>query len=263
MLLCLLPLPFDAAVEVIPSVTDRSACAASRRGDRSSVRGNPLFLFELLEAVRTSGGGGAAGLDRGAHRRRDRPALARRPDDPPVRGGAGSSSTRTACAVDADARRSTAASGRGCRPRELDGTPRLRFRNSLIRETAYEGLPYRRRRPPRSGRRGDRGPCRLVDRREVGALRCTSSRLSAGEGVALLPRRRPCACHLRQRRGYRFYERALVAGRGLRSLSDDDRAGTWKALGAAREAAGSFDLAFEAYQRASRLLRHDPVSRSR
>ena len=268
--ICLLPLPLDAAVEAIHSVTEHDPLAphlVEEIARRSA--GNPLFLFELLETVRTTGSVEALPDSIEALVAAEIDRLS--PGDRTILRFAAVLGTSfdedlLAAAVGDDAALDGGVWERLHELVELEGPRRLRFRNTLIRETAYEGLPYRRRRLlHRRVAESIEAHAGSSTEEEVGALALhffeAQMREKAWE-YCLRAADRARAIYANVE-ATRFYERALVAGRGLRSLSDDDRAGTWKALGAAREAAGSFDLAFEAYQRASRLLRHDPVRQAR
>ena len=103
---------------------------------------------------------------------------------------------------------------------EPDG--RLRFRNTLIRDAAYEGLPYRRRRVLH-GRVGEtiEATAGISLEEEVGVARAPLLRGAAlGQGVGVLPSgRRPRAARLRERRRPPLLRaRPLAAGRRLRSV---------------------------------------------
>ena len=174
-----------------------------------------------------------AGLRRVRHRRRDRPPLAHRPHDPPLRLGARSERSTEHCfatAVRATMSTSMPASGTA---RTASSTAvadgELRFRNTLVRDTAYEGLPYRRRRElhERVGR-GDRAPLGRLDvEEEVSTLALHLLRGPAPrQGLALLPpgrrivqrQSRPTSRRRGSTRG-RWRLRA-----GCRHVSDDERA---------------------------------------
>jgi tetratricopeptide (TPR) repeat protein len=146
-----------------------------------------------------------------------------------------------------------------------DPTGGLRFRNTLLRDVAYEGLAFRRRRELHG---------RVAEAIETGA--------TAAEDEAS-----PLALHFFAAQHYekawrynrlagdraravaanveagRFYETALAAGRRLRGIGNHDRASVWVALGAVREAAGLFDPSFTALRQATRLLLDDPVECAR
>ena len=105
---------------------------------------------------------------------------------------------------------------KGLVDRDADG--RLRFRNTLVHDAAYEGLPFRRRRElhgsvgrrsrvawPTTGRGGRR------------ALRCTSSRreISGGAWRYSRHRRRPREAVYANVEAASFYERALRRPGGI------------------------------------------------
>ncbi len=99
---------------------------------------------------------------------------------------------------------------------EPDGRGGLRFRNGLVRDVAYESLPFRRRGSCTrgSGRRSLPRP-----RTWTRWPRCfvpLPARAAVRGGVAVLaPGRRLGRIHLRQRGGREFYRRALEAARRL------------------------------------------------
>ena len=150
----------------------------------------------------------------------------------------------------------------------VDGDPlgEMRFKNTLIRDAAYEGLPFRRRR---------------VLHERVGEAIEALSGSSIEEEVSTLALHFYEAgrtdkawlyCRLAGDRARavtanveaaRFYERALRAGRYLRSLDDGERAAVWVSLGSVRDTAGLFDASFDALRRATRLLADDPIARAR
>ena len=161
--------------------------------------GNALFLFELLDSrARDRDDGGAPRLGRVADRRRHRPPLADRPHGAALRRGArrelrpellstavrrGGRPRRRACGRDSRTRRSRSSSGL------------LRFRNTLIRDAAYEGLPYRRRRELHE-RVGETIEARAGVHRRRGARDARTPLLrgtAMGQGVGVLPTKRRSA----------------------------------------------------------------------
>jgi class 3 adenylate cyclase/tetratricopeptide (TPR) repeat protein len=147
--------------------------------------------------------------------------------------------------------------------RNADGG--MRFRNTLVRDAAYEGLPFRRRRE--------------LHRRVAEAIESAAATPEEEASTLALhffeARRHDKAWHYCRLAGDRaravaanveagrFYERALEAGRHVRDVGDRERAAVWVALGAVREAAGLFDPSFGALRRATRLLTDDPVEQAR
>ena len=229
--------------------------------------GSPLFLFELLDVVRRTGSVGslpdsveavvAADIDRLS------PA-----DRTVLRYAAvlGTSVDPTLLAhalegeVELDANMWE-------RLRELvereDLNGQLRFRNTLIRDAAYEGLPFRRRRVLHA---------RVADAIVATAGEDDISALALHYSEAGHNERAWRYCLIagdKAREIYanveaaRFYERALKAGAQIRNLTSAERAAVWVALGSVREAAGLFGPSFEPLRRASSLLRDDPVARAR
>jgi class 3 adenylate cyclase/tetratricopeptide (TPR) repeat protein len=148
---------------------------------------------------------------------------------------------------------------------ETEPGGRMHFRNTLVRDAAYEGLPFRRRRE--------------LHARVAEAIETTSDALEDDAATLALhffaagrhdktwqygriagDRARNVAAHVE---AARLLELALTAGRHLRGLSRRDRADVWVALGRARETAGLFDESHDAFSRAGRLLPDDPVEQAR
>ena len=144
-------------------------------------------------------------------------------------------------------------------------TGELRFRNTLVRDAAYEGLPYRRRR---------------VLHERVGEAIEALAGSSVEEEVSTL------ALHFFEARRYdkawqycrlagdraravvanveaaRFYRRALAAARRRRDVPPRERAEVWKSLGAVQDSAGRFAEAYEALRHATKLLSDDPAAQA-
>ena len=141
----------------------------------------------------------------------------------------------------------------------------FRFRHALIRDAAYEGLSYRRRRELH-GRVGD-----VIEKRHIGRPKDVAELLSlhyfnadrweetwtysrlAGDLAREVYANVDAA---------RFYERAIEASKKMTALPDDELALTWRALGEVRDVAGDYRGAIEAYKPATRLLGDDPVARA-
>ena len=149
---------------------------------------------------------------------------------------------------------------------EADGEGRVRFRNSLVRDAAYEGLAFRvRARIHRTAGAGARGRQHRPRRRlphPRAALRAGGRRAThlattrrwpaswpGGHTPTPTP---PTTSRPRSRRAV-----------GCRSVTDADRARLWTFVGELRELAGMFEASVDAYRRAARLLRDDPVDDSR
>ena len=265
----LLPLSVERAAEIVAIATDRQPLRphdveeiARRSG------GSPLFLLELLDEARATGTTDslpdsveavvAAEVDRLS------------PSDRTVLRYAAVLGVRfehalLAAALPDEVELDDAVWARLAELIEPDPGGGLRFRNALVREAAYEGLAYRRRRElharvaetieATAASPEDEAPALALHFFE--AQRCDKawhySRL-AGD------RARSVAANVE---AARFYERALAAEQRFRDVDDPERAAVWVALGAVREAAGLFDSSFDALRRATRLLRGNPVEQAR
>jgi class 3 adenylate cyclase/tetratricopeptide (TPR) repeat protein len=142
----------------------------------------------------------------------------------------------------------------------------LRFRNTLVRDAAYEGLPYRRRR---------------VLHERVGET------IEAHSGVSLEEEIGALALHFHEAQRYdkawdycrragerameiyanvdavRFFERAISAGRRLRTIEASQLGGAYEALGDTRLRLGEFEKATEALRLARRRALPSPTDSSR
>jgi tetratricopeptide (TPR) repeat protein len=141
-----------------------------------------------------------------------------------------------------------------------DGPDDVRFRHPVVRDVAYEGLPYRRRQALhlRAGEAAESlaaaDPSRVAD--------VLSLHFSLGQEhektwrYARLAGDRALEAYANIEAETHFV-RALDAARRL-ALADAERAGVLTQLGDARERASLFTAALDAYKRASRLVT-DPV----
>lgn len=146
---------------------------------------------------------------------------------------------------------------------EADGL--LRFRNSLVRDTAYEGLPFRRRRElhARVAEAIEESIASLEDEAATLALHYSAAgRREKTWRYARLggDRARSVAAHVE---ASRLYELALSAAAPLRGVPSRERAEVTIALGEVLETAGDFEQSFRAFRRATRLVADDPVERAR
>jgi class 3 adenylate cyclase/tetratricopeptide (TPR) repeat protein len=144
-----------------------------------------------------------------------------------------------------------------------DGKGRLRFTNAMIRDVAYDGLSYRRRRElhlraARVFERSTDEPEGLADllslHYSIGgdAERAWHySRIAGGQARAAYANV-DAAAH---------YMRALESARRLDEVTDLERAKLWTQLGDVREQAGLFQAALDAYRRAYNL-ESDPMARA-
>lgn len=141
----------------------------------------------------------------------------------------------------------------------------FRFRHALIRDAAYEGLSYRRRRELH-GRVAEVIEERQGDRPEEAAELLSLHYFNAGRWDEAWTYSRLAGNLAREVYANvdaaRFYERAIEASGKIATLGDDEVARTWRALGEVREAAGDYRAAIDALKAATRLLKHDPVAQA-
>jgi class 3 adenylate cyclase/tetratricopeptide (TPR) repeat protein len=251
----------QATTEEMPLLPHELEALAERAG------GNPLFLGELLAAARRAGGVDAlpdsvesllmAQIDRlsPADRRLLRCAA--------VIGVVFSSGMLTEALDDVP--------GPGVWERLADfladqGDGHFRFRHALVRDAAYEGLPYRRRRElhasvgetieRHAGGRADE-EAELLSLHFFHAHEFEKawyySRI-AGERAASIYANVEAAA---------FLERAIVAARGDRGITPDERAAVLETLGDVRFRLGEFEIGGHAFRSARRLLPRTHSSRLR
>jgi len=250
----------DRATEDDPLRPDDAEEIAARSG------GNPLFLFELIDALQESGSieslpDSVESLIAGEI---DRLA----PTDRTILRHAavlGTSFDRDLleAAVEGDVDLDREVWSRLGELLEVSTSGSVRFRNNLTRDVAYEGLPYRRRRA-------------LHER--VGVTIERSSGETAEEHAAAL------ALHFHEAQRWdkafqysrlagdramklfaisdasRFYERAIRAARRLRGVQPPDRTGLYERLSDALYLLGRYDQADRALKSARRYVRADPVA---
>jgi predicted ATPase len=147
---------------------------------------------------------------------------------------------------------------------EEDGSGRLRFRHSLARDVAYEGLSYRARRELHlaagaviEAMAGDdvaTAADNLAIHFSIGGnpVKAWEYARTAGDRALAMYANVEAA---------EQYERALAAGRRLDSVTTRDRVRILTSIGDARERAGMFDAALAVYRRAHSLV-GDPVTRA-
>jgi class 3 adenylate cyclase/tetratricopeptide (TPR) repeat protein len=147
-----------------------------------------------------------------------------------------------------------------------EGHGEHRFRHALLRDAAYEGLAYRRRRELHrrvgetiEGRAGNRGE----DDAELLSLhffhahefeRAWRYSRTAGERAAAIYANVEAAT---------FFERALQAARRLRTLEASEAARTLESLGDVRYRLAEFERAGEAYRLSRRRANGAPVEQAR
>jgi tetratricopeptide (TPR) repeat protein len=143
---------------------------------------------------------------------------------------------------------------------EPDGRHRLQFRNSLVRDAAYEGLAYklRARLHQTAGEVLERMSTDLDVDSPTLALHFERS------GDAPRTWRYAQRAGALARRSYANadaadqYQTALDVSRRVPDVTDRDRAELWSLVGELRELAGMFEESIEAYRRAAKLLAADP-----
>ena len=143
------------------------------------------------------------------------------------------------------------------------GDGRVHFRHALLREAAYEGLPYKRRRELHSSagrvieRRAGSGMASQVDALSLHFSRAQTwekawlyARL-AGDQAKAMYAPAEIALHL---------ERAIEAARFLPGLAAAEVASVWRELGEARFRVGYYRQSDDAYRRAASLVVEDPMA---
>ena len=139
----------------------------------------------------------------------------------------------------------------------------FRFRHALIRDAAYEGLSYRRRRELH-GRVAEVIEQRHAERLEDAAELLSLHYFNAGRWPEAWTYSRLAGDSAREVYANvdaaRFYERAIEASAHLKTLEAGELASAWRALGEVREAAGDYRGAIDALKAASRLPRGHPVA---
>ncbi len=138
---------------------------------------------------------------------------------------------------------------------EPDGPGRMRFRNSLVRDAAYEGLAYKIR--ARMHRTAGETLERLSTDLDADAPMLALHFWRAGDVERTWTYARRAGEDAR--RAYanvdaaELYERALDVSRRVPGVTDADRAELWATLGELRELAGVLDGSIDAYRRATSL----------
>jgi class 3 adenylate cyclase/tetratricopeptide (TPR) repeat protein len=147
---------------------------------------------------------------------------------------------------------------------DADGPDRMRFRTAMLRDAAYDGLAYRQRSQVHlaAGEALERLSSDVES--EAAALALHFGHAGDDERTwrySLVAAERASAAYANVDAAV-HYERALEAARRLPGIRDRQRARIWTSLGDVRELAAMFDESLDAYRRASRLVRHDPISRA-
>ena len=149
--------------------------------------------------------------------------------------------------------------------RDPDVPGAFRFRHALIRDAAYEGLSYKRRRELH-GRVAEVIEQRHADRPEDAAELLSLHYFNAGRWSEAWRHSRIAGDSAREVYANvdaaRFYERALETSAHIKTLEDCDVAGTWRLLGEVRDAAGDYRGAIDALKNATQLLKDNPVAQA-
>jgi tetratricopeptide (TPR) repeat protein len=132
----------------------------------------------------------------------------------------------------------------------------FRFRHALIRDAAYEGLSYRRRRELHAK------VAEVLERREPDAVELLSLHFHRAENKPetwrySLEAGRDAQAKWANLEAAEFFERALDAASAVPDLDISAVAAAWESLGDCLHLAGRFDRGAEAYERALELTPKD------
>jgi len=146
-----------------------------------------------------------------------------------------------------------------------DGVGFHRFRHALMRDAAYEGLAYRRRRDLhfRAGETIERQ--RANDDADIDLLALHFFHGRVHDKAWLYSRRAAAAAERKFAivDAAEHLEQALQSARGVQGLADADVAEALEALGDLRERTGQYPEAAHAYSAARRLLAGDDIAQGR
>ena len=141
----------------------------------------------------------------------------------------------------------------------------FRFRHALIRDAAYEGLSFKRRRELHEQvaevlehRKGER-PEEVAELLSLHFF--SAGRWPDAWRYSLIAGDRARDVYANVDAG-RFYERAIEASARIKSLDDVELARAWRALGEVRDAAGDYPGALEAFKAAVKLFNSDPIAQA-
>jgi class 3 adenylate cyclase/tetratricopeptide (TPR) repeat protein len=141
---------------------------------------------------------------------------------------------------------------------EDQGAGRFRFQHALMRDVAYEGLPYRRRKQLHA-RVGNAILASTPDQAEVLSLHfflAGDDRLAWRYSVIAARRAESAYANVE---ASRFFRRAIDAGRRLSEVTERDLSSLYEALGDVRERLGDYPGALAAYRAARRSMRDEPL----
>jgi len=144
-----------------------------------------------------------------------------------------------------------------------DGSGMVRFRSAIVRECAYEELPFRRRRELH-GRAAEAIAAGLGEEADSEAAVLSLHYYHAQKYGEAWQFARVAGERARDKYANvdaaAHFENALQAARRIPQLPDNQVAAVWEALGDARDRAGSYDAAALAYRKARRLSAGDPLA---
>jgi tetratricopeptide (TPR) repeat protein len=147
-----------------------------------------------------------------------------------------------------------------------DGPGRVRFRRAILRDSAYEELPFRQRRElhGRAAAALERslGPDLASEAALVSLHFLQAQRYAEAWHYAGVAGERASAVYA-NREAAVFFERAIAAARRLPELARTDVVARWEQLGDVRERSGEYDLALRAYRSGRRLAGRDPLAEAR
>jgi class 3 adenylate cyclase/tetratricopeptide (TPR) repeat protein len=256
------PLPTSAGVALAGDGEDQSPLSPAVLEDLA-VRsgGNPLFLGELLAAARAGGGVGGlpdsveatmtARIDRLAAR--DRRLLRQLA----VLGTVVDASL--AAAVLGITEQAVARELAGVEPFITLETGTIRFRHTLLRDVAYQGLPYRRRRELH-GRATDVLESRGGAEVELLSIHAFLAGRMATAWRASVAAGRAAAEVWANADAARFLRRALEAGQQLRTVTPAERAAVGELLGDVQRHLGDTAAAVASYRAARRRCDDEVVA---
>jgi class 3 adenylate cyclase/tetratricopeptide (TPR) repeat protein len=265
------PLSLDQSVAALADATRDAPLRPhelSALADRAA--GNPLFLAELLRSAQDAGGVDALpdSIDAVINAQIDGlpPDQRRLLRDAAVLGRT-FQLTDLAALVDDDLAVAALARGRDIDELlDLSAPGQATFRSAVVRDTAYETLPFRRRRELH-GRAGDALLAELADHPETEAELLSMHFFHA--------QRYPEAWRFARLAGDRaaeryanvdaveLFQRALHTARRLPTLTAEEIASVWERLGEVRDRAGLSNDALAAYRAARKLRAGDPVAEAR
>ncbi|HEX5969047.1 MAG TPA: adenylate/guanylate cyclase domain-containing protein [Intrasporangium sp.] len=263
----LAPLDLAASVSFLEAITtDRPVSAHLLRRVAAKAGGNPLFLRALIEAVRTTSDedlpdtidsliGGQ--IDRLAPRCRTLLRFAAVLGERFAVGDLQEMVAAQGWSIDdADIR-----DLRGFIEPEGPVQGWFRFRNALIRDVAYAGLPYRLR---RSMHRRVGEVLERAEDREAVSERLSTHFFEAGDHARAWTYSRIAGDRARHSFSYPeamgLYDRALTAARSVREIPPGEQARVLEAKGDVADLAGLSREAVDAYRRAKTLMRDDVLA---